>query len=236
MIEHRVGGIILVPVSGSEQKLIEHLQKFDIPIVLAVRELPEINSDYVGVDYNLGTQLAINHLIDKGHKRIAYIGGPNENITWKERMKGYHLAHTSRGLTVDESIVLPCSPTKKAGLETVQEMLKRSGDDLPTAIFCYTDLVAFGVFLGLRNVGITPGKDIDIVGFDNVPESEIVTLTNNSFFLFQINRCGSRKTFEKANCKQEYRTEEGYNKTGTNRAWFFHINYGDFRMLSHGWL
>lgn len=43
----------------------------------------------------------------------------------------------------------------------------------PTAIFCFSDLVAFGVIIGLRKMGYTPGKDIDIVGFDNVPEAEI---------------------------------------------------------------
>lgn len=174
MLEHRVGGIILVPVSGSGQDTVERLQKLDIPVVLAVRELPENDFDYVGIDYILGAEMAVTHLINKGHKRIAFIGGRAESLTWTERMEGYHAIHSKYGLIVDDLLVLPGPITKNAGAEAVQELIKRSGDNLPTAIFCFSDLVAFGVILGLRQVGLTPGEDIEVVGFDNVPESEIV--------------------------------------------------------------
>ena len=174
MLEHRVGGIILVPVSGSGQETVERLKKYDIPVVIAVRELQTDDFDYVGADYNLGSRMAISHLIDKGHKRIAFIGGRMESATWTERMRGYREIHKERNLPVDESIILPGSTTKNGGIETVQTLLKQSSDKLPTAIFCFSDLVAFGVILGLRQAGLTPGKDIDVVGFDNVPESEIV--------------------------------------------------------------
>ncbi len=171
MLEHRVGGIILCPVSSSSIETVKRIKTLDIPLVLAVRELPEIECDYVGLDYKLGAQMGVEHLITKGHKRIAFLGGRSEASTWKERMEGFYIAHENAGLAVDQSLIVDSSPTREGGLEAVQAVLNHP--DPPTAIFCFSDLIAFGVIIGLRNAGLTPGKDMDIVGFDNVPETEI---------------------------------------------------------------
>ncbi|CAH0318481.1 HTH-type transcriptional regulator DegA [Peribacillus sp. Bi96] len=171
MLEHRVGGLILCPVSESSQDTIERLNEIDTPMVLAVRELPEVNSDYVGIDYPEGARIAVNHLIEKGHKRIALLGGIKESSTWIERMEGYREALSRAGLEVDESLVIDSAPTREGGLEAVLKVLENPNP--PTAIFCFSDLIAFGVMQGLRMKGMNPGIDIDIVGFDNVPVAEI---------------------------------------------------------------
>ncbi|MFJ7367815.1 LacI family DNA-binding transcriptional regulator [Peribacillus frigoritolerans] len=171
MMEHRVGGLILCPVSESSQDTIERLNEIDTPMVLAVRELPGVNSDYVGIDYPEGARIAVDHLLGKGHKRIALLGGIKESSTWIERMEGYRDALSRAGLEVDESLVIDSAPTREGGLEAVLKVLENPNP--PTAIFCFSDLIAFGVMQGLMMKGINPGKDMDIVGFDNVPVAEI---------------------------------------------------------------
>jgi LacI family transcriptional regulator len=171
MMEHRVGGLILCPVSESSQDTIKRLNEIDTPMVLAVRELPGVNSDYVGIDYPEGARIAVDHLLGKGHKRIALLGGIKESSTWIERMEGYREALSRAGLEVDESLVIDSAPTREGGFEAVLKVLENPNP--PTAIFCFSDLIAFGVMQGLMMKGITPGKDIDIVGFDNVPVAEI---------------------------------------------------------------
>ena len=171
MLEHRVGGIILCPVSSSSVETVKRIESLDIPLVLAIRELSEINCDYVGLDYKLGAQMGVEHLVEKGHKRIAFLGGRPEASTWKERMEGYYLAHENAGLAIDHTLIVDSSPTREGGLDAVQSVIQNPNP--PTAIFCFSDLIAFGVIIGLRKAGLTPGKDIDIVGFDNVPETEI---------------------------------------------------------------
>ncbi|MFJ7685962.1 LacI family DNA-binding transcriptional regulator [Peribacillus butanolivorans] len=171
MLEHRVGGLILCPVSESTQETINRLNEIDTPFVLAVRELPEVNSDYVGINYPEGARIAVNHLIEKGHKRIAFLGGIRESSTWIERMEGYREALSKAGLEADESLMIDSAPTREGGLEAVFKVL--NNPDPPTAIFCFSDLIAFGVMQGLRMKGLIPGQDIDIVGFDNVPVAEI---------------------------------------------------------------
>ncbi|MCM3655434.1 LacI family DNA-binding transcriptional regulator [Metabacillus litoralis] len=186
MLEHRVGGVILCPVSATSKETIDRIKKLDIPIVLAVRELAEANCDYVGVNYRDGAELAVNHLILKGHRRIAFLGGRSESSTWKERFEGYGLALHKAGIEIDTSLVVDSAPTRDGGMEAVQQVLSQPNP--PTAAFCFSDLVAFGVMLGLRDVGLTPGQDMAVVGFDNVPEADVVNppLTSVSSFARQI--------------------------------------------------
>ncbi|MED3728920.1 LacI family DNA-binding transcriptional regulator [Priestia filamentosa] len=171
MIEHRVDGLILNPVSKSSEKTVSQLNKIEIPKVLANRELANVNSDYVGIDYTTGALMAVNHLIEKGHKRIAFLGGIKQSSTWTERIRGFHIAHDIAGLKIDESLIIDIEPNRKGGLEAILKVLEN--DYPPTAVFCFNDLVAFGVIKGLAMNGIIPGQDIDIVGFDNIPESEL---------------------------------------------------------------
>ncbi|MCM3771396.1 MULTISPECIES: LacI family DNA-binding transcriptional regulator [Priestia] len=171
MVEHRVDGLILNPASQSTKKTVNRLNNVEIPMVLANRELTDVNSDYVGIDYTKGALMAVNHLLEKGHKKIAFLGGIKESSTWTERMKGFRIAHDMAGLKVDESLIIDIEPTRKGGLEAILRVLGNSYP--PTAIFCFNDMVAFGVIQGLAMNNITPGKDIDIVGFDNIPESEL---------------------------------------------------------------
>ncbi|WP_152655670.1 LacI family DNA-binding transcriptional regulator [Oceanobacillus sp. CFH 90083] len=171
MLENRVGGILLCPVSTSSTETVERLKKLDIPVVVGIRELTDLTCDFVGLNYQAGAYLAVNHLIEKGHQRIAFIGGISNSTTWIERMEGYRTAHEEAGLPVDDSLILDSAPTREGGVEAIQRLMQQ--DNPPKAIFCFSDLIAFGVIIGLRKMGFTPGKDVDIVGFDNIPEAEI---------------------------------------------------------------
>ena len=72
MLEHRVGGIILCPVAGTSEDTIRKIQHLDVPSVLAVRELPEVESDYVGVDYSLGVQKRFNTYLNRDTKELHF--------------------------------------------------------------------------------------------------------------------------------------------------------------------
>ncbi|MDT8861474.1 LacI family DNA-binding transcriptional regulator [Alkalihalobacillus sp. MEB130] len=171
MLEHRVGGVILCPVSNTSNETIERIKNLDIPIITAVRELSDIHSDYVGIDYATGSLLAVNHLIELGHQRIAFLGGAKESSAWIERKKGYCNSLLTAGLEVDNSLIIESSVTREGGLQAVQKLLNQP--NRPTAIFCFNDIVALGVMQGLRDAGITIGQDIAVVGFDNVQEASL---------------------------------------------------------------
>lgn len=171
MLENRVGGILLCPVSFSSTETVERINKLGIPIVVAIRELPNLMCDYIGLDYISGAYMGVSHLINKGHKRIAFIGGIAQSTTWTERFEGYVKAHHDANLSIDHKLILNGEPTREGGMKLVEQIMQQ--ENPPTAIFCFSDLVAFGVIMGLRKMGYTPGKNVEIVGFDNVPETEI---------------------------------------------------------------
>ncbi|PFN74844.1 LacI family transcriptional regulator [Bacillus sp. AFS076308] len=171
MLEHRVDGIILCPVSGSSKEPIEKIIKLDIPIVHAVREIADVECDYVGIDYLIGSQLAVNHLINNGHQRIAFVGGRRESTARQQRVEGLKQAFQSAGIEVEPSMLISTAPTRDGGALGVKELFKLGSQ--PTAIFCFNDIVALGVMEGLRELDIVPGKDIAVVGFDDIPEASI---------------------------------------------------------------
>ncbi|MBB5323136.1 LacI family transcriptional regulator [Anoxybacillus tepidamans] len=172
MLEYRVGGVIMSPVPGCSVDMVERLKQWGIPVVLVAREeLPMRQFDYVGIDNVAGGRLATKHLIQQGHRRIAFIGGFSGSSVWRDRKKGYCEALEQAGIELDESLLIQSLTTRKGGMEAMKRALELPNP--PTAAFCYNDVVAFGAMLGLKEVGMMPGRDIAIVGFDNIQESAI---------------------------------------------------------------
>jgi len=184
MLEYRVGGVIMSPVPGSSQDMVERLKQWEIPVVVVARELPSGESfDYVGVDNATGARLAAEHLIKKGHRRIAFLGGDSNSSPWIGRHKGFCEALEQAGLEVEESLLIIEAPaTRQGGMNAIKQALQHSNP--PTAAFCYNDVVAFGAMLGLKEAGIIPGRDFAIVGFDNIQEASLFSppLTTVSTF------------------------------------------------------
>jgi len=182
MLEHRVGGIILFAVPGSKSEALEQIQYWGIPVVLVGRKVPEANCDYVSVDNVVGGELAVDHLIQKGHRRIAFLGGPSQITSWQERKQGYDNAHRQAGITIDPSLIIEGPVSRESGVELIQEILRIP--DPPTAVFCYNDVIALGAMMKLREMGMTPGRDIGVIGFDNIQETTLLSpnLTTVSSF------------------------------------------------------
>jgi LacI family transcriptional regulator len=171
MHEYLVDGLLVVPANGSSVKLINQLRQWRRPFVLVTRYLPEVESDYVGADNELGADLAVEHLIGLGHKRIAFIGGAETSSARSDRLRGYLNALTRHGLPVEDRLTITSPPTREGGYKNVQELLNDNRP--PTAALCYNDVVAFGVMLGLRAQGLVPGQEFAVVGFDDIAEAAL---------------------------------------------------------------
>jgi LacI family transcriptional regulator len=110
-------------------------------------------------------------LISLGHRRIAMIGGNDLTSTGWERRKGYTDALKAHRIAIDPDLMISATATRENGAEAIKALLK--GRDPPTAAACYNDLVAFGVMLGLRQIGIEPGDDFAVAGCDDVSEAAL---------------------------------------------------------------
>lgn len=173
LLENRVSGMILSPATDSTAETFERIRSHGIPVVLVTKEPPNSTCDYVGSDYIVGGQIAVEHLIQKGHKRITLIGGPPDSSAWKDRIKGYANALNQAGIEIDDTLIVICPLTRKGGFDAIQQVLLQPNP--PTAAFCFNDVVALGVMKGLNEAGLTPGKDFALVGHDDIQESAFST-------------------------------------------------------------
>lgn len=166
--EHAVDGVILCAAEGASWEFVNRLRDWGMPFVQALREVEGAVVDFVGTDNRLGTEMATEHLIRRGHRSIVFIGGAAETSVSQLRRRGYVDAMQANGLS---PIISPCRSTKEAAALAAREAF--TGDDAPTAAVCFNDAVAMGVTLGVRQLGQVPGKDVAVIGFDDTADAEL---------------------------------------------------------------
>jgi LacI family transcriptional regulator len=169
LVEHSADGMILCPAAGTDLESLQPLLRRGIPTVMLTRDVEGAELDFVGNDEALSLKLATEHLIRLGHRRIGMLGGGQQTSTSQKRRAGYFLAMEENDISVDPAFVVDCDTNPQAAEETIQRVLARS--NRPSAIACYTDQVALGAISGLYRMGMKPGKDIAVVGCDDIPEA-----------------------------------------------------------------
>ncbi len=169
MLEQQVDGLLLANIALSED-LIE-IEKSGLKYVLINRKPPFYDKHFVGVNNPLSSEIAVNHLIAQGYKRIAFFGGNVEINTARERKAGFMSCMNLHGLEVDPMLVFDGEYTLESGYTNVKKMLEQVGT-LPEAIYAVSDIVAFGVIKGLRDSGIRVPEDVAVIGNDNSSFSE----------------------------------------------------------------
>ena len=151
------------------------LAEFGVPIVL-------INSQHEGrylysiaVDDTQGAELAVEHLLQLGHRRIGYVGSETRPVSCTRRKAGYRQALARHGLALDPSLnVQPQAANDLSAGRLGLEMLLPAN---PSAIFAYNDVIAIGALLEARKQGIAIPDQVSLMGFDDIEATEFVTPT-----------------------------------------------------------
>lgn len=123
----------------------------------------------VDSDNLTGAYQATKHLIDLGHRRIAFLGGRPDLASSALREGGYRNALAEAGIEVDEALIRSGDYSRDHSVAPVREVLSLS--DRPTALFAANDLSAIGAMETAIYMGLNIPADLSIVGFDNIPES-----------------------------------------------------------------
>ncbi len=126
---------------------------------------PVVKSDNVE-----GARLAIRHLYDLGHRKIAHITGPEGNVLTTARREGMSSERSRLGLPAPSEWIIRGDFSLESGYEAAGRILAMS--DRPTAVFCSADMVAFGLIAGLQAGGLSVPEDVSVVGFDDIEMSE----------------------------------------------------------------
>jgi LacI family transcriptional regulator len=166
----RVDGLLVMsPFVGNPEFLSENLGS--LPAVLMNTQAADGTHAALGIDNYGGARAMVRHLIDCGHRRIAFIGGPSNNFDACERLRGYR-DELASGLPGTQPWEVAGEFDEASGHRAAQELL--SAKERPDAIFAANDMMALGCLFALSQAGVQVPQDIALAGFDDIPLSRYV--------------------------------------------------------------
>jgi DNA-binding LacI/PurR family transcriptional regulator len=142
------------------------LSELQIPIVLLNNQHASAFVHSVRFDNETGAYEAVRHLVELGHKEIAYIGDQFGLHSDAERYAGYSRMMAEADLTVDQKFVIRADGKPAAARTAAQRLF--SLKEIPTAVFCYNDMTALGVLSEAGLVGMMVPEDLSVIGFDDI--------------------------------------------------------------------
>jgi LacI family transcriptional regulator/LacI family repressor for deo operon, udp, cdd, tsx, nupC, and nupG len=162
----RVDGLLLLDMQVNDERA-RALCEAGIPHVCAGPPPDGCSSPFVMVDGRAGAQAAIRHLLGLGHRRIGLIQLPSELADSEPRYLGYADALAEAGLEIDPALIVEAGRMEEDGYQAVGELL--AAPQPPSAVLACGDELAFGAMHALYDAGLVVGRDISIVGFDDLP-------------------------------------------------------------------
>lgn len=175
LYNRRISGVIISSISDSPSSLASYAER-GMAIIQLDQRFDGDASFSINYDSRLGARLAVRHLIEKGHKQIAFASTPLTRWTRKEIYKGYTEQLKKAEIMPDEKLTFISDSEDPgnwdnyevhAGEEIARRIMESSSK--PTAVFCVNDMVAFGVMSGFSALGVSVPEDISVIGFDDIP-------------------------------------------------------------------
>jgi len=156
----------------------EKIKSKGIPLILFDRGENDLNVDYVGINDYDSSHTIVEHLVSKGCKRIAHIGGYRRTRIFNNRIRGYVDAIDKNNLPLDTNLIIECSLTLEDGRREMKNLLKL--DARPDAVYAASDYAALGALQVLNENNINVPDDIRLIGFGNEPFTSLVSPTISS--------------------------------------------------------
>jgi LacI family transcriptional regulator len=194
----RADGLIVVLFGITARELFTLLES-GVPVV-RLESAPKASGplplDNLYVDIMAAAQLAVNHLIGRGHRRIGLISG-GETPPRAGRTEGYRAAHVQAGLPLVPELQLDGGFRAEGGYAAMEALLRLP--EPPTGVFCANDLMALGALAAARARGRSVPRDIAVVGFDDIPAARLANpaLTTVAQFPDQLGRRAAELLFDR---------------------------------------
>lgn len=127
---------------------------------------------YVTIDNSAASREVASHLVSLGHTKIGAISGQKDSRVTSERLGGLKRVLQENGLKFNDDWYIRGSYSKQSGQASAEELLQQ--EELPTAIFCFSDEIAIGAIKAIKSKGLRVPEDISVVGFDNIDVCEYI--------------------------------------------------------------
>jgi LacI family transcriptional regulator len=165
--EQRAFGILITPV-GTETTAIDEIRRRGIPVVLVDRAARGSQCS-VSVNDRAGGELAVSHLLEQGHTRIGFVGGPVSLSQVSQRLAGARAAIEAAGLPAEALTIIETPRLDVAqGRATGEQLASVPPRQRPTAVFCANDLLALGLLQDTVRRRLSVPGDLAIVGYDDI--------------------------------------------------------------------
>lgn len=167
--QQQVDGLILVGIF--KDQFVNNILRNDIPVVMVDPKFSVDDCCQILIDNEQGAYTATKYLIDRGHRRIGFISGDLERMSFRQRLEGYKRALQDNGLAVDPALI------QTGGLERGYEHVKRLLllKDRPTAIFAANDINAIHGYKAIQEFKLKIPDDISVIGFDDIDLAKYAT-------------------------------------------------------------
>jgi LacI family transcriptional regulator len=171
-IARRVDGIILLHAQLDEPTLSDYARH--APMLVLGRSVQN-SASLAGlpIDNMQGARDATRHLIEQGHREIAFIAGPSSHEDAIERLDGYRVALEEAGIGFDADLVEQGDYLETGGVTAMERLMARHPSF--SAVFCANDQTAYGARLAMFRRGVRVPEDVSLVGFDDLPTSSYMT-------------------------------------------------------------
>ncbi|MGB1199932.1 MAG: LacI family DNA-binding transcriptional regulator [Cognaticolwellia aestuarii] len=167
--EYKVSAYIICPAPGTSADFLNNLVDKGRLVINIMREVQGAKVSTVIPDNVAGTYMSTDFLLKKGYKNIAFLGG-NESISdYHQRLKGFTDAVSDQV----ERHVIQSNTTRDGGRKAMKELLSTSSEI--EAVVCFSDVIAYGAIEYMKEQQIKPGKDIGIIGFDDLKDSQLMS-------------------------------------------------------------
>jgi len=176
VVDGRPDGVLVIAMPPPEREL-ERLLAARVPIVVVDFRYPALSHTYI--DNVAGGELATRHLIELGHRRIAFVGDPSVNPygfdSSVDRCAGFRRAMARAGLEIPTAYIKEGPHARHVAHRLTAELL--SLEDPPTAVVTASDTQALGVLDGANNLGVSVPHGLSVIGFDDIEAAAYVGLT-----------------------------------------------------------
>lgn len=176
--QHKVRGIILAgggfDSDDYRSKLIEQINRYANHGNRIIALAPQgFDTPYVMIDNRSVGEMITDYLIKLGHRRIAFVSGPEKVFTAVERLDGYKLSLIKHGLVFEDSLVAYSNFSWEGGYESTQALLQKN---IPfTGLCCANDNIAFGALHALKEHGINVPEQVSVISVGDLPMAEYMS-------------------------------------------------------------
>lgn len=170
LLGRRVDAVITTAARRGDERLLRQVAE-QVPLVLAVRNLPGSGLVAITHDDERGGRLVAEHLVEQGHRRVAQLRGSDDISSFRERARGFREGLAASDVDLVEPSEAGTHPVFAEG-RRVMELLLSEHAELPTAVFAHNDLMAFGALQALARHGLSSPADIAVIGYNDTLMTE----------------------------------------------------------------